>query len=264
VTDDQAPWARIEDSDRLREAAREVVSIVDERLADLSSRRELMPRHFAALGLARCNRLLTAMFALFDGELQDAGGVYARPIFETMIVSLYSLYGGETAYEEVRGAYVQQVERFSNIELLGEASKRLVEGWEGPKNRLNIEQLARRVGELLQAEGGASSPETGQMIYDILYRGESLVGIHAGIGSVVGHLEDHGNRLGVARVRQNADDGTGELVLSAVNVIMLAYHVFKTFGIGTARLEAVWNQLTEGTTADALVVEREPTFKVDP
>jgi hypothetical protein len=90
-----------------------------------------MPRHFAALGLARCNRLLKAILTLYEQCLQDVEGVVVRPIFELMLSSLYSLYGGEGVYDEIRGQYVGEIEKLPDEGGLADAKRDLIENWEG-------------------------------------------------------------------------------------------------------------------------------------
>lgn len=247
--------ASFKGADELLRAVRDVVSLVDRAIPDLVSGQDQMPRHFAALGLARCNRLLAGMVTLRDDELQDVAGALARPIVEVMLVSLYSLYGGHAAYDEVRGQYIAELAKFPGDDPLGQASRNLIARWTGPRQRIPVEQLAQRVGKLLEAEGDPAARQGAQMMYDVAYRGHSLMDSHGGVGPVVGHQIDHGDSLTVARVRRQIADGIGDLVVAAAHVLMLGHHVFKAFDIDRSPLQAPWETLVEGATSGNLVVE---------
>jgi hypothetical protein len=84
--------------------------------------------------------------------------------------------------------------------------------------------------------------------------------MHAGIGSVAGHLEDQGECVGVSRARYHSDDGTGQLLMGAALLGMLAHHVFSTFGCTTARVDLLSEQIAAGANPDALVIEELDAF----
>ena len=67
---------------------------------------------------------------------------------ENVLVGLYSLYGGTTAYDKVRGAYVGSTGTLHEAIGLG---RDLETAWTGPTRDLNWEQLARNVGKLRHA-----------------------------------------------------------------------------------------------------------------
>lgn len=213
-----------------------------------------MPRHFAAMGLARCRRLLQGMVALREAGVPDAAGVLFRPLWETWLVSIYALYGGDQAYEEIRDAGVEQVSKLPDTPFA--EAKQLLRKWPGPKTRLNIEQIATKVSKILKGKGEHHH----QLIidfYNVLYRGESTLNIHAGVHSIAGHLIEEKEYVAVNPVRYSPDEGVGSLLLAATFTGILAKDVFSAFGLKFTELDSIANEITEGISPDSIEIEFE-------
>ena len=58
--------------------------------------------------------------------------------------------------------------------------------------------------------------------------------VHAGLGTVIGHRQDTGERIDVVLVRSEANDGKGEILWAATLLATLAHRVFAEFGASTA------------------------------
>ena len=248
------PTATIKDAAQRKAIADEMVDLIENRLPDLTSRQELMPRHFAALGVARCCRLYRAIGVLTQAGMTDLASLPVRPLYEVVLVGFYTLYGGHDAYEEIRGAYVR------DLALMPDEARRgstLVDKWSGPRNRINWEDLGRKVGALLEEKAG--EPNATAFItawYGLLYRGESINAIHAGVGTLHRHLTHDGERVGVSVVGQPADaEATGPVLVAGVILGMLAYHVIKAFGFNAERIGDLHVRLKLAADSAELVID---------
>jgi hypothetical protein len=247
------PTATIKDAARRRAVADEMVALVEKRIPDLTSAPELMPRQFAALAVARCCRLFRAIGVLTEAGMTDLCSLPVRPLYEVMLVGFYTLYGGHDAYDEVRGAYVRELGLLPEVAREGSS---LVENWAGPKNRINWEDLGRKVGALMEEKAG--EPNATAFLtswYDLLYRGESINAVHAGVGSLQRHLIHGDGWVGTSVVGKPVDvEGTGPLLVAAVLLGLLAYHVIKAFGFSAEVMGSLHEALkVEVNTAELIV-----------
>jgi Family of unknown function (DUF5677) len=221
-------------------AAGEVADLVEGYVPRLSSRSDLVPRHFAAASLARANRLLCGIRKLTDNDLDDVSGVLLRALIEVWMVGLYLLYGGRGAFEHVGGAYVRSLtnlapDAFPTVQAMVDEWKE----FDLPANRIKYEDLAPKIGDLLEAAGGAQMENraTMQAYYEILYRGSSLVDAHAGLSTMAPHVVSHEDRMDVSVKRRQHGDRHIDLVTAAALVGHLAWHVLREFGFSTAQVD---------------------------
>lgn len=249
---DQRVHVRIPDADARSFAVRQLLDLIETRRTRLTSREDLMPRHFAALGLARCTRLLEAMELLTDSGCRDVAGVALRPLLEVWLASFYALYGGEEAFDVLRGAFIKQLSKLPDEHFA--AAKQLVDQWDGDTPTINWEKMAADVGDLLKAAGEPAERHMADL-YEVLYRGESFVSQHGGIQAVAGHLDRQGDVLLVRAERYHSDDGTGQILMGAVLLAMLAAHVFRAFGLNAAEIKALANEIAAGAGDGPLIID---------
>lgn len=248
----------IKRAEERRAALQELIGVIDRRLPDLTSRKELMPRHVAALGLARCNRLIKSMKVLDDQEYQDVSGILLRTLVETVFVSLYSLYGGQQARERLECAYYTQLSRMPPEHLGEDTVQMLKEKWDGTKVEVKAYALFRDV-ERLMTEAGYGGHEP-MLAYDLLYRGESLLSTHAGLGSLLGYLAVVDDRLEVKQKRYQPDDGTGNFLTAGVFLGTLASHVLPRFGVSAIDVDRLLGIFSQSLNVEALLeAEQEQT-----
>jgi hypothetical protein len=198
----RGPTATIKDAERRLAVAEELITLIEQRIPDLTSRPDLMHRQFAAVALARCCRLYRAIGALNRAEMMDVCSLPVRPLYEAMLIGFYTLYGGEDAYDIVRGAYVRELRL---LPAAARAGSTLTDDWTGPVDKIRWENLARTVGKLMEDEAGdAGASAFFSSWYNLLYRKESMNSIHAGVGSLGLHAQqrsggDDGGRLSGGR-----------------------------------------------------------------
>lgn len=246
------PKALIPQSSERLQAVNDLIDEIEGAIPKLTSRRDLMPRHMAAMGLARCDRLLRGMVSLREANVWDASGVLFRPLWETWLISSYCLYLGESALEDLRAAAVEQVEKLP-AEPFAEA-KEILKGWKGKKKKLKVEQVANAVADYLRSKGKPDYHLV-RNFYEVLYRGESTLNIHAGVHSIAGHLVAGPEYVGVNSVRYSPDEGVGSVLLAASFVGILAKDVFSEFGLGIASLDAIGDRITKDLGPDSLIIE---------
>lgn len=90
----------------------------------------------------RCCRLLNAASVLEDHGLGDVTGILERQLWETWVVSLYVLLGGDSALRVVADADIASKRTLSERLKLGIDYQ---PDWHTSTKRLNFEQLAADV-----------------------------------------------------------------------------------------------------------------------
>jgi hypothetical protein len=241
-------------SDRLQ-AVRDLVEFVRASLVRLTSREEDIARQFAAVGLARNNRLLSAMLLLHGSGFPDVCGMPLRPLIEQLLVSLYCLFGGRDAYEAVRGSYVRSTRAMREAKGVGTS---LDLEWHGPLETIVWEQLTRDVGALLEARGEGSAKALHQILYNDQYRATSAFEIHGGVGPVGGHLIRTGKTLAVSEVRVQPDDGSIRVIVAGSLQAFLAHYVFETFGLSTAAVDRLQGRILNDMELAAQALPDDP------
>jgi hypothetical protein len=242
------PRAGLVLAEQRRRAGDELVEHVTGHLDHLRSQPALRARHFAAMSLARMTRLVKAMAELVDRGFADVIDGLGRTALETFALGLYVLYGGDVAYDRVRGAHVRQRRALPDLSLEIPEWERLLEiekAWKGPTDRINWQDLiTRQLPELIDPHQASNIQEFFARLYEQSYRFGSMAGTHAGIGTIAGHHADRGGALAVRAVRHTTDDGTGAVVFAASLLALLASHVFQHFGVSTQRCDELLAALT--------------------
>ena len=224
------------------DSVQELIKIISASLPRLTSKgEEEMPREFAAAGLARNNRLLAASLALYRAALCDVCRLPARPMIENVLFSLYSLFGGRSAYERIRGDYVGGTGTLHDALGLGGG---LAQAWTGSTKALSTEKLTGEVGKLLAARGEVESSKVFQRVmYDTQFRQTSEREIHGGVGSIGGYVDRTETIIRIREVRQDLDDGVAAILLIAALHCVLAHFVLKEFGCSTIKVDSLKAQL---------------------
>ena len=239
----------------LRALANELIGVIDERLGLLTSgvQPDLVGRQCAAGGLARARALLEGIILVGDGNRPDVVGVLLRTLYETYIVSLYLLLGGADAVVEVMGDYAKSArtlaEKHGRPPSPGIALWHALREAVGPKGppvgRLNYEKIAGQVGGLLQRAGDPRGGKDRAMErYDLVYRVESQLSAHAGLGSMGQYVDWRGEPWAVrARPAVRSVGAEDHVVLAAVMTAHLASHVFRTFGLHTYTADLLYERI---------------------
>lgn len=153
----------------------------------------------ALAGLARCRRLLRGLVEVHDSP--DLGGLFARSLYETWVVSVYLLVGGDDAFKRLDqndqlamfkfskrfvDFVAQDAKRPAPEELLRSAEQVVAAGQpEGGVLRFN--DLVLKVEALLRGQG---DPNAGflERGYVSLFMPESYTTVHGGLGSLKQHV----------------------------------------------------------------------------
>lgn len=96
--------------------------------------------------------------------------------------------------------------------------------------------MAKAVEKRLSDEGNATSGEL-LWSHQLVHGGESNAGVHAGLASALGHLEQQGESNGVLVARVESNDGSGKLLWAGPLLAMLARRVFLEFGVSVEDLD---------------------------
>src|SRR5207244_3911301 len=81
----------------------------------------------------------------------------------------------------------------------------LTENWTGPTDKISWINLGPTVGKLMEDAGVPGAKAFFTTWYDLLYRGESINSIHAGVGTLKRHLTRSSERVGTTVVGQVVD-----------------------------------------------------------
>jgi hypothetical protein len=234
-----------------------LVALVTADLPNLTSREDLMPRQFAALGLARAARVVGGVLYLYDGGYADLAEAHVRSVIEIYALSLYTLFGGVDAYEHVRGSHVRDVGLLPETPELAAAGS-LGERWSGPTGKVKWEQLIKSVLPEIVPDG---QTENGRKwftwLYDLAYRGYSMNGVHASVLSIARHLVRRDGFVGVEEGRYEPDDGTRHLVMAGSLLGNLAMNVYSQFSLDPIGPERLMARINFNLTSDDLVIEGE-------
>ena len=134
--------------------------------------------------LARCNRLLLSMFEMRERGYPDLIGILARSYPERWWIGVYLALAPNEALDRLNAAHVHQLTRMDDTwgDLSHVICKMSVSGKTSP---MNWKELVDRVDELYSV----SSPENvdaARRLYEVLYRGESMMSVHGGLGTIAG------------------------------------------------------------------------------
>ena len=200
----------------------------------LTSRSDLVPRHYAAACLARCNRLLAATVDLYRTGYPDVIGLPLRSLLECWILGMYYLLAPDEAMTVITAGHVYQLAQFDDT--WGDPARAWHE--ELPDiagKRINWRSVFDRVGELAQQQKIAGF--TAERLYAVLYRIDSHTDVHGGIGAFGGHVDGGGTPvLSIREIRRDPDAGILRIRIGGWLLLRLAKMVAAEFGLSTADL----------------------------
>jgi len=246
---------RIPDGAERRAAVAELVAHFQSRLALLTSRPEDLPKQFAVAAVARGIRLIQAMEATRAAGIADCVSLGLRPVTECLTASLYVMLDGMTAVDHLRGAHVRGLGSIDSAVTTGTVSETLRETWEGPTDKVNWERLMK---DTVGPGMAARWPHEGDAVtlmhrsYDLTYRAESMLSIHATAGVLGGHIDRDGDApVRIMAAAYRPDDGTFALVTAGSLMALGAYFLFKMYGVGTSDVERIGEQIRNGLALEA-------------
>lgn len=203
------------------------------------------PRQLAAGGLMRAEALLRGLVAALDDGRDDLAGLFIRCIWECWCVGMYLLLDGENAYEHMQGHFRYRLRQYHDELPSSVDVEPIPDGmwtdWPDERRDFIVEQIADSVEARLRDSTRVPVSYSGLSSYDVLHRLESAFSVHAGFALFDRYikLSDDGQREEVvASPTIQAVKDRGESVGASYTAV-LAWHVYDTFGIGTADLEAL-------------------------
>jgi hypothetical protein len=221
-----------------------LVAHVTGMLPYLNSTPALVPRQNAAACLARCNRLLAAMIQLQASGYPDVVGLGARPLLECWYLGMFLLVSPDEAMSVIGAAHKHQLRN------LDESWGDVASSWDhievGMKSTsINWNNLSKRVGELLRESGETGADNTSKRLYEVLFRSESALSVHGGLGVFIGHVTGAGSpSLGIEEIREEPEeDGSMRIRLAAALVESLARAIARKFGLSTYQIDQLGRRL---------------------
>ena len=194
----------------------------------------------------RCRELLRGIRRLEAAGLDIPAGILYRQHWETWLVSLYVLLGGEDALSEIGSDYVKNT-RLLNEEL--NLGLEHVPDKEEGASRLNIHQIAQKLGPMLVEAGDGWGGDAGVMAYNVTYRVQSQYAVHVGLSTIRPHIRIEDESWSVELNPPAPFDGNGPF--AAIYTLHLAKYVFNCFGIATVAVEAAMDELHQDLKSTA-------------
>lgn len=235
-----APFS-VPDDVRLDPVEQMAAHIRDELIPDLRSQHDQIARQYAAAALARSNRLLLAMLELRRSEYPDVLGVLLRCMVECWFLGMLCVLAPEEAHGLIRAAHKRQLEKLDEV-TWGDVQS-VIRQIEVNAKGVNWEVVSRRVGTLLAEQGQLAGKATAISIYESIYRGESLLSVHAGAASLMGHLEEVGSAIVTREVRHEPDDGFSRILAAVPFVGSLASSVAQAFGLSSSEVDRLGDRM---------------------
>ena len=151
-----------------------------------------------------------------------------RQHWETWLVSLYVLLGGDKALEEILDSHIQRSHQlYKSLRMEGDHHQ-----LDSVKNQKKLDywEMHKRVIELLREQGEQIDGPAGVTGYDVIYRSESLFSTHANVFTIGRHLVLGDDEWAVSL---DTSETRGYDVASAPVTYTrdLAQRVFKEFGL---------------------------------
>jgi hypothetical protein len=265
--------------ERTQAAIALLLELLDAHRPYLTSSPALLRRQLAATGLWRCRALLDAMVTLHRANRRDTVGLVFRSLVEVWLVSLYVLFRDGDNDEVLFALFADQV-RLTKIvaekmgggpELLRLIEERRLEVQESqrsfPADEIrqlpSYEQIARELEGL--TKNGVGGASRAMLVYDQVYRNESLTSSHANIYALMQHLDViEGTEPRFAVAAESRDhprtERLGYVRLSAAGQLVgyLAANVFHEFRVSVQPpLEQVLASLDDGPPLTEEAVEGE-------
>ena len=213
---------------KAKEAADRILAYVYQNVGGFRARPPREAKQFAAAGLMRCCALLKGILVLDEARMPALAGILVRQHWETWLVSLYVLLGGDKALEVIVDDHTQWSRHLSK-------SLRIEGDQHHPdsvkkQNKLNYWEMHKRVIELLRERGEPVDGPAGVTGYDVIYRSESLFSTHANVFTIGRHLVCGDDEWAVS-VDSSETRGDDVALAPVLYTNDLAQRVFKEFGL---------------------------------
>ena len=163
-------------------------------------------------------------------------GVLERAHWETWLVSLHALLGGEDALQKIAGDDIHWKRILAKKFDLGAYH----DDWKGKVEKLNVWKLADELKPLMLAAGEEGNPD-GTTAYDITFRVQSLFAAHACLASF-SHFVDYGEGEWKA-VAYPPPPFPVPAPTPALHTAHLGRYVFKAFGLPVEDIERIGDEL---------------------
>jgi hypothetical protein len=221
----------------LRDYIRETLIQVEAEAPKFTTSPPDPPRQFAAAGLMRCCALLRGVCVLEDGGLGALAGILERQHWETWLLSMHVVLRGDEALLEIAGddiSYKRLLSDKLDLNIVYHPD------WEGKLGKLNVYELAKQLGPLLEKAGetGNASGVTG---YDVTYRVQSTFTVHANLTTIGAYLKYGDTSWGVEPNPSAPFDALG--MTPALHTLHLARYVFERFGVPTGQIDSLGDRL---------------------
>ena len=197
------------------------------------------------------------MIVLRSTGYPDLVGLILRPLLECWYIGMYFLLSPGEAMERTHAAHVLQLTKLDPSRW-GDIQSIIDQMVMGPQS-LSWEGDSDRVGDLLYELGHEGARSTADALYDVIYRGESFMSVHGGIGSLVGHFDMPADgatpgSIGILEVRREPDDGGIRIRMAAPLLETLARGVAGEFGLQQTEIDRLGKLLADA--GGVLVVRR--------
>jgi hypothetical protein len=206
----------------------------------LSSHKDMEARQYMGATLARCDRLTSTCLDLWRLDDGEAIGILLRQALELWLWGRFFGLAPEEAVLALQQAEAHQLALFDATWSWFGDMKPVSEV---KRQRMPIEQLSKRVEVLL----GDSSEELlvahPNRLYEILYRAESTVSVHAGKAVLVQHLAQVTPDMVQVIHAAVLPDESLRVGLLGLLLADLAFATSKVFGITTDPIVAIVNEL---------------------
>jgi hypothetical protein len=224
--------------------ARELVEHIRKNvIPSLTSRPENKPRQLLGAVLARCSRLLAGMIYLYDGGFTDLTGIELRIILENWLVGQYLILSPDEAYKALHEANVDQLEKMGRAgwDSFGDLANDL----DFDAKAIHWANVAVQIDKLFSEAGAKDSSDQAKRMYDLIYRSQSNLGIHAGIGSLMGHIVVGETHFSTSEIRTEPESLPFTLLMAAAITTWLAEQTCELFGIGTSAYSGIQLAIAE-------------------
>jgi hypothetical protein len=161
---------------------------------------------------ARSRRLMMGLVTLVESDHDDVIGGMLRTLYETWLVGIYALLGGDEALQRLLAQRDKQQEMFAKV--LGEPIDELSDG-----QTLGVEVLAGKVTTLLESDSHENA-QFARAAYTFFYRFESYRSTHGGLGSIIGHIDEDENSRTILERRPEDDDGMRHRFLLGIALLV--------------------------------------------
>ena len=212
---------------KAKEAADRILAHVYEHVDAFRARPPRKAEQFAAAGLMRCCALLKGILVLDEARMPALAGILARQHWETWLVSLYVLLGGDEALEVIVDDDIYWSRNLSES-LRMEGDHHHPDSVKKPK-KLNYWKLHQRVIELLRERREPVDGPKGVAGYGVIYGYESFFSTHANLFTIGVYLVCGDDEWAVSvDSSETRDDDVSLAPVLYTN--HLAQHVFNKFG----------------------------------